>query len=150
MQQHFTLHLVAHSLPPVVTCMGMSICPTSTPRVMSLNRSPASSTVSGTDCNTAANGNAGCGVKFPDTNSYGPSFNSNGGGWYAMERTSTYISVWFWARNSASVPAGVKSGASSLDTSGWGEPSATFTNGSCDIGAHMGPHNIIFNLTFCE
>ena len=46
---------------------------------------PASRTETGTptqqDCDTAVNGNAGCGVKFATTNSYGPSFNSDGGGW---------------------------------------------------------------------
>jgi hypothetical protein len=88
-------------------------------------------------------------VKSPDNNSYGPAFNANGGGWYAMERTTTYIKVWFWSRNSAYVPAGVKSGAGSLDTSGWGTPTAVFVNNSCNIASHFGPENIIINLTFC-
>ncbi|KAF5344996.1 hypothetical protein D9756_011303 [Leucocoprinus leucothites] len=43
------------------------------------------------DCNAAVNGNSGCGVRFPTANSYGPSFNSNGGGWYAVERSSSAI-----------------------------------------------------------
>ncbi|QRV76433.1 glycoside hydrolase family 16 protein [Ceratobasidium sp. AG-Ba] len=101
------------------------------------------------DCNWQVNGNSGCGVQAPSTNSYGPSFNANGGGWYAMERTSTYIKVWFWPRNSATVPAAVKSGASSIDTSTFGTPFAAFVNSSCDIASHFGPENIIINLTFC-
>ncbi|KAF7981756.1 hypothetical protein HWV62_31813 [Athelia sp. TMB] len=48
-------------------------------------------TTVGTDCNANDNGNAGCGVKSPDTNSYGPTFNADGGGYYAMERTTTSI-----------------------------------------------------------
>ena len=39
------------------------------------------SAVTGTDCNWAANGNAGCGVLYADRNSYGPAFNQAGGGW---------------------------------------------------------------------
>ncbi|KAG9100553.1 hypothetical protein FRC06_003969 [Ceratobasidium sp. 370] len=105
--------------------------------------------VTNTDCNWLVNGNAGCGVQAPTTNSYGPSFNTNGGGWYAMERTSTYIKVWFWPRNSATVPAAVKSGANSVDTSSFGTPFASFVNTSCDIAGHFGPENIIINLTFC-
>jgi hypothetical protein len=34
-----------------------------------------------TNCDSFVNSNAGCGVAAPTTNSYGPSFNSNGGGW---------------------------------------------------------------------
>jgi hypothetical protein len=46
-----------------------------------------------TDCNTADNGNAGCGVTATTPNSFGPSFNANGGGIYAMERTSSFVKV---------------------------------------------------------
>ncbi|KAG9100379.1 hypothetical protein FRC07_010416 [Ceratobasidium sp. 392] len=102
-----------------------------------------------TDCNWQVNGNAGCGVQSPETTSYGPSFNNNSGGWYVMERTSTYIKVWFWPRNSATVPLAVKSGASTVDTSSFGTPFASFVNTSCDIASHFGPENIIINLTFC-
>ncbi|KAG8702141.1 hypothetical protein FRC08_003670 [Ceratobasidium sp. 394] len=66
-----------------------------------------------------------------------------------MERTSTYIKVWFWPRNSATVPTAVKSGAKSVDTSSFGTPFASFVNTSCDIASHFGPENIIINLTFC-
>ncbi|KAF8319716.1 hypothetical protein DL93DRAFT_110943 [Clavulina sp. PMI_390] len=106
-------------------------------------------TLVSTDCNTADNGNQGCQVKSTNSNSYGPSFNNNGGGWYAMERTSTYIKVWFWPRNSANVPAGVKNGGSNLNTANFGTPFANFVNTDCDISSHFGPHHIIINLTFC-
>lgn len=62
------------------------------------------------------NGNAGCGVALPTTNSYGPAFNSAGGGYYVMERTPSFIKVWFFSRQS-SVPAAVSSGAQTIDTS---------------------------------
>ncbi|KZP18053.1 glycoside hydrolase family 16 protein [Athelia psychrophila] len=102
----------------------------------------------GTDCNANDNGNAGCGVQST-ANSYGPAFNANGGGYYAMERTSTSIKVWFWARGSSSIPAQVSSGASSIDTSTWGVPTANFPNTDCNIANSFGPQNIVINLTFC-
>ncbi|KAG6917639.1 hypothetical protein DXG01_001746 [Tephrocybe rancida] len=101
------------------------------------------------DCNTAVNGNAGCGVRVPGSVSYGPAFNNNGGGWYAVERTTSYIKVWFWARNDASTPSDVKNGASSVNTGNWGTPAANFPNTSCNIASHFDQHNIIINLTFC-
>jgi hypothetical protein len=42
------------------------------------------STSDGTDCDAYDNNNSGCGVSINDNKSYGPQFNSNGGGWYAL------------------------------------------------------------------
>ncbi|KAF5336230.1 hypothetical protein D9758_014362 [Tetrapyrgos nigripes] len=100
------------------------------------------------DCNVATTNNAGCGVKLPSSQSYGPSFNSNGGGWYALERRNSGIKVWFWPRNGG-VPSEVSSGAGTINTSNWGTPSAYFPSDNCDIASKFGPHNIIINLTFC-
>ncbi|KAF9490953.1 endo-beta-glucanase [Pleurotus eryngii] len=114
---------------------------------------PASRSQTGTpaqnDCNVAVNSNAGCGVKMSDSRSYGPAFNSNGGGWYAVERTSTFIKAWFWPRNAGNVPADVKNGQTVVNTGSWGTPSAYFPNTQCDIASHFKAHNIIINLTFC-
>ncbi|KAF9003020.1 concanavalin A-like lectin/glucanase domain-containing protein [Cyathus striatus] len=114
---------------------------------------PASRAQSGTsgqlDCNTAVNGNAGCGVRVATTQSYGPAFNNIGGGWYVVERSATYIKVWFWARNDGSVPAEVKNGASTVNPDNWGVPAAYFPNTSCDFPSHFSAHNIIINLTLC-
>ncbi|THV04719.1 endo-beta-glucanase [Dendrothele bispora CBS 962.96] len=101
------------------------------------------------DCNVAVNSNAGCGVRFTDSRSYGPTFNANGGGWYAMERRNTGIKVWFWSRNDGSVPAEVRNGATTINTSNWGTPVAFFPDTSCDIASKFGPHKIVINLTFC-
>lgn len=120
-----------------------------------------------TDCYAYANGNSGCGVRFPTAESYGSSFNNIGGGWYAMERSNTQISVWFWPRNGA-VPSDVRSGASSVNPANWvrasarviyikvhesyiqGIPAALFPYMSCDIDAYFAAQNIVINLTFCE
>ncbi|KAG2158677.1 2 beta-glucan [Suillus bovinus] len=108
-----------------------------------------SGTISGTDCYAYDNGNAGCGVNMNDKKSYGPQFNSNGGGWYAIEKHSSYIKIFFWERTSSSVPSDVKSPRLSINTSHWGTPAAYFPDTDCDLSAHFGPQNIVINLTFC-
>jgi hypothetical protein len=110
-------------------------------------RSHANRTLTQGDCNNSA----GCGYSFrASTNSYGPGFNTAGGGYYVAERTSNYIKVWFWSRKDASVPAAVKSGASNVDTSTFGTPAAYFpSSNTCNLDGHFGAHNIIINLTFC-
>ncbi|RXW21845.1 hypothetical protein EST38_g4019 [Candolleomyces aberdarensis] len=52
------------------------------------------------ECDAAVNHNTGCTVKFPSSPpSFGPPFNANGGGWFAMERSDEEgIKIWFWAR----------------------------------------------------
>ncbi|KAH0581301.1 hypothetical protein H2248_012398 [Termitomyces sp. 'cryptogamus'] len=108
-----------------------------------------SGTATGNNCDSAVMNNAGCGVKFSDSRSYGPAFNSNGGGWFAMERTSSFIKVWFWSRTATNVPSDVKNGITSVNTDNWGTPVAHFPSSSCPIGNKFGPHNIVINLTFC-
>ncbi|GJE87869.1 glycoside hydrolase family 16 protein [Phanerochaete sordida] len=114
---------------------------------------PASRTMTGTatnnNCDVNTDGNSGCGVQAPSANSYGPSFNANGGGWYAMERTNSFVKVWFFPRNAGNVPNDVKAGPATINTDTWGEPTALFPNTSCDIGGHFDANNIIINLTFC-
>ncbi|KAF8432247.1 2 beta-glucan [Boletus edulis BED1] len=103
----------------------------------------------GNDCDVYTSGNTGCGVHLADGNSFGPNFNNVGGGWYAIERSSTYISIWFWERGSASIPSQVKYPGGTVDTSTWGTPAALFPSTNCDFSSHLGPMNIIINLTFC-
>lgn len=113
---------------------------------------PASRAMTGTasvnNCDVNTDGNSGCGVHAPTAQSYGPSFNAGGGGFYAMERTNSFIKVWFFPRNS-NIPSDMKSGASSINTDNWGTPTALFPNNQCDIGSHFDANNIIINLTFC-
>jgi len=70
------------------------------------------------DCNALANGNAGCGVADTRGNSFGPAFNANGGGLFAMERTESFIKVWFWPRD-GSPPAEVRDGNDNIDSDNW-------------------------------
>ncbi|KAF9218745.1 glycoside hydrolase family 16 protein [Gyrodon lividus] len=106
-------------------------------------------TSEGTDCDVYDNNNSGCGVLNNDSKSYGPVFNGAGGGWYAIERTSSFIKIFFWERGSTSVPSDVQYPGASVDTDNWGTPNAYFPDTDCDFPSHFGPHNIIINLTFC-
>jgi hypothetical protein len=103
----------------------------------------------GNNCDTAATNNAGCGVQVTDKRSYGPTFNNNGGGWYALERTNSFIKVWFWSRAASGIPSDVLNGATSVNTDNWGSPSAYFPSTNCPMSQMFGPHNIIIDLTFC-
>ncbi|EIW84068.1 glycoside hydrolase family 16 protein [Coniophora puteana RWD-64-598 SS2] len=106
--------------------------------------------VGGLDCDADATGDTGCGTRFTATNSFGPSFNDNGGGWYAIVMTDDAISIYFWARNSAGVPSDVTSPGQSVNPSAWGTPSAYYPgSSSCDFGDHIGSQNIVINLAFC-
>ncbi|KAF9562372.1 glycoside hydrolase family 16 protein, partial [Agrocybe pediades] len=101
------------------------------------------------DCNVAVNSNAGCGVSLTEPANYGPDFNANGGGWYAIERAADHISIWFWPRSDRHVPHQVKSGGVLVNPKEWGTPSAFFPNTSCDMTKFFEEHNIIINLTLC-
>jgi len=71
----------------------------------------------GTQCDTLANP-AGCGASDPRRNSYGPSFNDNQGGWFAIERTESFIRIWFWPRN-GNPPVEVRNGNGQINTDAW-------------------------------
>lgn len=45
---------------------------------------------------------------------------------YAVERTASFIKVWFWARNDASVPADVLAGNSAVQTDAWVSQDCSF------------------------
>lgn len=61
-------------------------------------------------------------MRVNDGRSYGPIFNQNGGGWYAVERTDSYIKVWFWSRTSFRVPRDILRGERVVNTQNWVSP----------------------------
>ncbi|KAG2018795.1 glycosyl hydrolase family 16, variant 2 [Coprinopsis cinerea AmutBmut pab1-1] len=101
----------------------------------------------------------GCNVRMPSQNSFGPAFNSNGGGWFAVERRPSFIKVWFWPRRGAdgssppsNLPADIRTTTSNrVNTDNWRRPAALFNSaaGSCDLESKFKPNNIIINLNFC-
>lgn len=70
---------------------------------------------------------------------------------YVMRRSPQSVAVWFFPRNSPSVPLDVRLGLPVLDESGWGTPDAVFpTAQGCTLegeGGVLGPHNMVFDLT---
>jgi hypothetical protein len=95
------------------------------------------------NCN-AGNGNIGCGQATTESAGYGDGFNSVGGGVYAMDWTSSAISIYFFRRDA--IPADITAGKP--NPASWGAPQAAFT-GSCNIDAHFKSHKIVFDTTFC-
>ena len=97
------------------------------------------------DCNTAVNGNQGCSFHDYDNTYYGQGLNNAGGAIYAMEWTSTGISIWHWRRDSA--PGDVL--GDNPNPQNWGQPVAQWQGGGCDWDGHFKNHNLVFDTTFC-
>ncbi|VDB91563.1 unnamed protein product [Peniophora sp. CBMAI 1063] len=115
------------------------------------NSGDFSGSVIASDCDSSdnVNNNIGCGIKFSAANSYGHSFNLNQGGFFASERSSTEVKIWFWARNANNIPSDVLHGSNTINTNNWGKPQAFFSNAQCNIGSHFSNNNIMINLNFC-
>ncbi|KAF9479575.1 glycoside hydrolase family 16 protein [Pholiota conissans] len=95
------------------------------------------------------NCDVGCSVGLYNSSSFGPSFNSDGGGWYAMERTADHVKVWFWKRKDHFIPVDVLHSGPLVNPLQWGTPAAYFPNTSCDMEEFLTAHNILINLTLC-
>ena len=105
---------------------------------------------SSTDCDAYDDSNQGCGTSFPESNSYGTEFNVNAGGWYVMKRSWEGISIWFWPRNSTTVPLAVSSGSDNMTPDdSWDIPDATFPSTTCDYGSYFDAHQLVFNVALC-
>lgn len=113
----------------------------------------------------------GCSIGFSQANSFGPDFNSIGGGYFAMVRDTAIggqgISIYFWpaSTSSQSIPTAlldsplpylttstnVTSLAYSTQNSRWLTPAAHFpnSNSSCEMAKYYDAHNIIFDTTLC-
>ncbi|KAH8805932.1 glycoside hydrolase family 16 protein [Xylogone sp. PMI_703] len=110
---------------------------------MDVKRKETGKSLSTTCTNTTTN-SAGCGV-HGSSNSFGTSFNDNGGGIVAMELRSAGIRMWQFARNA--IPTDITSGSPNPD--GWGEATADFPSTNCDIGSHFRNQSIIANIDLC-
>ncbi|EIW84558.1 glycoside hydrolase family 16 protein [Coniophora puteana RWD-64-598 SS2] len=93
----------------------------------------------------ATNGQGGCGIIEWSRSSYGPYFDSIGGGVFAMKWNADGISVWSFYRSA--VPADIVSGEP--NPSGWGEPVAALSSEGCELSNYFMNHSIIFDITFC-
>ncbi|KAJ3526186.1 hypothetical protein NM688_g8288 [Phlebia brevispora] len=96
-------------------------------------------------CDGLANGNSGCGVTEWSRASYGPTFDAQGGGVFAMKWDEDGIAVWSFYR--AAVPQDIVS--SQPDPSNWGTPVAVLEPSGCDPISNFINHSIVFDITFC-
>ncbi|KAF8168078.1 glycoside hydrolase family 16 protein [Crassisporium funariophilum] len=98
-----------------------------------------------TNCDANINDNSGCGITEWSRASYGPYFDSQGGGVFVMKWDENDISVWSFYR--AAVPTDITDGRP--NPSEWGAPSARLLSTQCNITQFFGNHSIIFDITFC-
>lgn len=80
---------------------------------------------------------------------------NNGGYFVTVRSPSLGIRMYFWPRDSVTVPPEIResgSGGGSLyPDSTWGKPAADFPMcpGFCDYEEHFDAHQLVFDLTFC-
>ncbi|KAF9555563.1 hypothetical protein CPC08DRAFT_695392 [Agrocybe pediades] len=98
-----------------------------------------------TDCDANKNSNSGCNVIEMSRASYGPYFESQGGGILAMKWDENDISIWSFYR--AAIPTDITAGTP--NPSLWGLPSAKLMNTMCNIPKFFANHSIVFDITFC-
>jgi len=98
------------------------------------------------DCDGTVSGNPGCGITEWSRASYGPYFDSQGGGVYAMKWDDEGIAVWNFYR--AAIPRDITDGQSP-NPSSWGEPAAQLSPTGCNPLKFFSNHAIIFDITFC-
>lgn len=98
-----------------------------------------------TDCNGNINQNSGCSVTEWSRASYGPLFDTQGGGVFAMKWDETGISIWSFFR--VAVPQDIVDGIP--NPMNWGLPSATLDTTRCDLPKFFIDHQIVFDITFC-
>ncbi|KAF8990479.1 hypothetical protein BDQ17DRAFT_1371908 [Cyathus striatus] len=103
------------------------------------------SIVNTTDCSDPL---LGCLTTIAGHPSYGPDFNSRGGGIFITEYASTGISVWFFNRDS--IPSPVNS--SSIDTSKIGTPVANWPASICGPDGFSQvflPQSLVIDIALC-
>ncbi|KAK2461896.1 hypothetical protein APHAL10511_006359 [Amanita phalloides] len=96
-------------------------------------------------CNGLLNDNAGCAVVEWSRASYGPYFDAQGGGVFAMKWDENGIAVWSFYR--AAVPRDIVQGTP--DPANWGLPVAELSPQGCDPLKYFANHSVIFDITFC-
>jgi len=104
-------------------------------------------TVVGTlDCDVTSGSNAGCAITDWSHASYGPFFDAQGGGVYAMKWDDEGIAVWNFYRDA--IPQDITDGESP-NPSTWNEPAAQLSPTGCNPLTSFANHSIIFDITFC-
>ncbi|KAA1470227.1 glycoside hydrolase family 16 protein [Dentipellis sp. KUC8613] len=101
--------------------------------------------VLGTQCASSNNNNAGCAISDTDNRSFGPSFNSAGGGVFVHTMDESGIKMWHFARSE--IPQDILD--NNPDPTSWPKPAAFFSSSSCDISKHFYDHVLTLDITLC-
>ena len=110
-------------------------------------------------CDALINNNAGCGITEWSRASYGPYFDSQSGGVFAMKWDLTGIAVCqfmslcvsLWpdlgsgSFYRAAIPQDITQGLP--DPSNWGEPVAALASTNCNISQYFANHSIVFGMS---
>ncbi|TDL24661.1 hypothetical protein BD410DRAFT_786198 [Rickenella mellea] len=99
----------------------------------------------GPDCSTGP----GCTVLETKNNSYGPGFNTNGGGVWATQFDLAGVFIWYWSRGN--IPASITGATSTsdIDLSDWGVPSASYPNTTCNMTENFQNQQLVMDITLC-
>lgn len=110
-------------------------------------------------CNAFIDNNAGCGVTEWSRASYGPYFDSQGGGVFAMKWDESGIAVCQLTSLCVSMKSKTKSGSfyraaipqditqGLPNPSNWGEPVAALAPTHCNISQYFANHSIVFGTS---
>jgi len=90
---------------------------------------------------------AGCTVLETNRNSVGAAFANAQGGVWATQFDVSGIFIWFW--NRANLPSNLQNPGSTIDTSGWGAPSAAYPSSTCNISNYFTPQKLVLDVTLC-
>lgn len=96
------------------------------------------------DCHNTTNSNTGCGVDG-STDTYGATYNTNGGGVVAVEWRDDGIRMWQF--DDSTTPSDITNGTP--DPSTWGTALADFPDTKCDMSSHFSNASIIANIDLC-
>ncbi|KIM86174.1 glycoside hydrolase family 16 protein [Piloderma croceum F 1598] len=110
------------------------------------NASFSGSLAGNLDCDVTSGNNAGCGIIEWSRASYGPYFDAQQGGVFAMKWDDLGISVWSFYRQA--IPEDITNGQSP-NPSTWIEPVAQLSPSGCDPLKYFYNHSVIFDITFC-
>ncbi|KAF9240470.1 concanavalin A-like lectin/glucanase domain-containing protein [Melanogaster broomeanus] len=102
-------------------------------------------TGSTTDCSLGP----GCTVTETSPNSFEADFATAGGGVWATQFDTSGIYIWFWSRPDVPPSIALANSTSSMDTSQWGTPHATYLSATCDISQYFTPQNLVLDITLC-
>ncbi|GAA5923658.1 uncharacterized protein JCM15063_003719 [Sporobolomyces koalae] len=99
-----------------------------------------------TDCDARATDSQGCGVRSKSKVSYGPAFNKQGGGVYALQWASSGIKIYFFPRNA--IPSDIKKGKPK-PSSKWGTPHFYAAGSSCNPFKKFSDLMLVINTNLC-